>query len=210
MTVPHTLCSPLPISPLLNEMLTPEVGPQIDNLPRTQRDQHAHSTQSKPLDALIRALIGIPQLLLACPQVIHLGDNLANHLLDPAQLCLDRLQLLARRDGIPVLGIGSYVDVELDVARIRRLGGARVHILKAHVESRVGVRGEDVAVLADDVLWFVVVVAHCIANLVGSHVSLREVPAVLFFRRVCECTTWPYVHACQPSGHRPCIRPESP
>jgi hypothetical protein len=125
------LLSPKPLHVLacvlqhLDEMLAPEVGPQIDNLPRAQAHQHGHSAQRKPLDPLIRALIRISQLLLPGPQVIHLRDNLANRLLDASQFRLNRLELLARGNGVPVLGIGAYIDVELDVARVRRLRSAR-------------------------------------------------------------------------------------
>jgi hypothetical protein len=146
-------------------MLTPKVRPQIDHLPRAQADQHSHRAQRKPLHALIRALIRVPQLLLSRPQIVHLGDNLTDRLLDAPQLRLDRLELLAGGNGVPVLGIGSYVDVELDVARIRSLLGARVYVFEAHVEGRVGVGREGVAVFADDVFGLVVVVAHCVANL---------------------------------------------
>jgi hypothetical protein len=150
----------LPVTRRLDEMLAPKVRPQVHDLPRAQSHQHTHSTQCKPLDTLICALICISQLLLACPQIIHLGDNFSNRLFNTPQLRLHRLQLLARRNGIPVLGIGSYVDVELDVAWLRGLGGTRVYVFEAHVECGVFVRGEGVAVLADDVFGTVVVVAH--------------------------------------------------
>lgn len=146
-------------------MLTPEVRPQINDLPRSQPDQHAHRAQREPLDTLIRALIRISQLLLSCPQIVHLRNNLANRLFDPPELRFDRLQLLASRDSIPVLGIGAYVDVELDVARLRRLGGTRVYVFEAHVEGGIFVGGKGVAVLADDVFGTVVVVAHGVADL---------------------------------------------
>jgi hypothetical protein len=192
----------------LDEVLTPEVCPQVNNLPRTQTHQQAHSTQCKPFDSLVRALIRISQLLLACPQIIHLGDNLAHGLLDPAQLRLDGLELVASRNGVPVLGIGSYVDVEFDVARDAGAGGARVCVLKAHVKGRVGVRGESVAVFADDILGTVVVVAHCVADLRrgvskcdGAQWTWCWCRVLLLQLRRSRMN----VHACQPSGHLLCI-----
>jgi hypothetical protein len=174
-------------------MLTPKVRPQIDHLPRAQAHQHGHGAQRKPLDPLIRALIRIPELLLSGPQIVHLGDNLANRLLDAPQLRLDRLEFLARGNGVPVLGIGAYVDVELDVARVRSLGGARVHVLEAHVEGGVGVGSKGVAVFADDVFGLVVVVAHCIADL-HSVSSLPHTPRL---------GSRGYAHAYPPSVHHP-------
>lgn len=160
------LSSLLPVSRRLDEMLAPEVRPEVHDLPRTQPNQHRHRPNCKPLDALIRALIRIPQLLLTGPQIVHLRDNFADRLLNAPQLRLDRLQLLASRNGVPVLGIGSYVDVELDVARLVRLGRACEDVLEADVEGGVFVRGEGVAVFADDIFRAVVVVAHGVADLV--------------------------------------------
>lgn len=94
----------------------PEISPQVDDLPRTQADQHAYGPERKPLHPLIRALVGIPQLLLAVLHVFHLADDLLYQLFDASQLRLDRLQLLARLYRGPVFRVGADVDVELDVA----------------------------------------------------------------------------------------------
>jgi hypothetical protein len=94
----------------------PKIRPQIHNLPRPQPNQHAHRPKRKPLDPLIRTLIGIPELLLPPPQILHLRHDLVDRLLDATQLRLDRLQLLCRRDPGPVLGVGPDVDVEFDVS----------------------------------------------------------------------------------------------
>lgn len=94
----------------------PKVSPQINNLPSTQPNQHAHSPKRKPLDALIRALVGIPQLLLARTQVLHLVDDFGDHLLDAAQFGLDGPELLLGLDAGPVAGVGADVDVEFDGA----------------------------------------------------------------------------------------------
>ena len=94
----------------------PEISPQIHNLPRPQPDQHPHGAKREPFDPLIRALVRIPQLLLPGAEVVHLGHNLADELLDAPQLRLDRFQLLRRLNGRPVAGVGADVDVEFDVA----------------------------------------------------------------------------------------------
>lgn len=99
-----------------NEMLAPEIAPQVHDLPRAQTNQHAHGQVSEPLYAIVRALVGIPQLLFPRAQVVHLRDNLADNLLDASQLGFDGLELLAGLDGGPVLCVGADVDVELDVA----------------------------------------------------------------------------------------------
>lgn len=97
-------------------MLTPKVRPQINNLPHSQPNQHAHSTESKPLNALIRALIRIPQLLLSAPEIIHLNHNLANNFFDATQFGFDGFELLAGLNGGPVFGVGADVNVEFDAA----------------------------------------------------------------------------------------------
>jgi hypothetical protein len=160
-------------------MLTPKVRPQVDNLPRAQSNQHAHGSERKPLDALICALVRISQLLLACPQIVHLRHNLTNRLLNAPELHFHRLQLLAGRNGIPVLGIGAYVNVKLDVARLVRLGGARVYVFETDVEGGVFVGGKGVAVLADDVFGTVVVVAHGVADLCSAWLVLVLVCCVV-------------------------------
>lgn len=45
--------------------MIPEVGAKVDNLPCAQTDQHAHCSQSEPLDALVGALVCVSELLLA-------------------------------------------------------------------------------------------------------------------------------------------------
>ena len=103
-----------------NQMLTPEIRPQIHNLPSPQPHQHRHSSKSKPLDPLVRALIRIPQLLLATAQIIHFRNDLAHDFLDATEFGFDGLQLLAGLDCGPVFGVGADVNVEFDVAgRVR-------------------------------------------------------------------------------------------
>lgn len=92
----------------------PEVSPEIDNLPGAEPNQHAHGAKGEPLHALIGALVGIPQLLLARPEVFHLADNLLHHLLDTAEVGLDGLELLLALDAGPITRVGANVDVELD------------------------------------------------------------------------------------------------
>lgn len=193
----------------LDEMLAPEVGTKVHDLPSPKPNKHTHSTQRKPLDPLICTLVGIPKLLLATPQVIHLRDNLSNNLLDPPELRLNWLQLVGGSNGIPVLGIGANVNVELDVARGDGLGGAGrgEDVFEADVKGRVGVRGEGVAVLAYHVFGTVVVVAHCVADLIGhrqyislwcSHCSHASIGV-----ESCRCN----VHAYPPSVHPPDTHP---
>lgn len=94
----------------------PEVRPQIQDLPHPKHDQDEGGAQAKPLDAVVGALVGVAQLLLPRPQVVHLVDDLGHHLLHAAQVRLDRLELLGCLDRRPVLGVCAYVDVQLDVA----------------------------------------------------------------------------------------------
>lgn len=97
-------------------MLRPEVSPQVDNLPRPQTNKHAHSTKSKPLHALVGALVGITQSLFARPQVLHLRDNLVDNILNTAEVCLDGFELLLGLNAGPVAGVGADFDIELDLA----------------------------------------------------------------------------------------------
>lgn len=102
------------------ELNIPKVSPEIYDLPNTQSDQHPHSAKSKPLHALVGALVGIPQLLFAGPQVLHLVDNLRHHLLNTTQISFNGLELLRGLNAGPVTGVGANLDIELD-----RLVGVR-------------------------------------------------------------------------------------
>lgn len=166
-----------------DEMLGPEVGPQVHDLPHPQRHQQKGGAEAEPLDAVVGALVGVSQLLLARPQVVHLADDLGDHLLDAAEVGLDGLQLLGGLDGGPVLRVGADVDVEFHVAGgVVDVFGCRVlvsckegmvgrrrtsgqDILEADVKGCVGQGGKDGSLLAGDVLRFSVLVAHGIHNL---------------------------------------------
>lgn len=93
----------------------PEVRPEVHNLPPPKSNEEESGGHAKPLDTVVGALIGITELLLTSAQVVHLADNLADQLLDTAQIGFERLKLLSGLDGGPVLGIGTNVDIELDV-----------------------------------------------------------------------------------------------
>lgn len=97
-------------------MLAPEICAQVYNLPCSERYQHSHSEECKPLHTLVGALICVPQLLLSPPQVIHLLHNLADDFFDTAEFRFDGLQLLAGLDGGPVLRICADVDVQFNVS----------------------------------------------------------------------------------------------
>lgn len=95
-------------------MLGAEVGAQVHNLPSPKTDEQPGGADAEPLDTVVRALVGVAQSLLSCPEVIHLADNLSRQLLNASQLSLDRLELLGGLDGGPVLGVSANVNVELD------------------------------------------------------------------------------------------------
>lgn len=95
-------------------MLRSEVSPQVDNLPRAESHQHAHGAKSKPLHSLVGALVGIAQTLLTRTQVLHLCDDILDHLFDAAEVGLNGLELLLDLDAGPVAGVGADLDVELD------------------------------------------------------------------------------------------------
>lgn len=97
-------------------MLRPEVGPQVDNLPSTQANEHTHRAEREPLHTLVGALISITEALLTSAEIIHLRDDVSDHLLDAAEVGLDGLELLLRLDGGPVAGIGANLDIEIDFA----------------------------------------------------------------------------------------------
>lgn len=84
-------------------------------MPRTKSSKHAHGAESKPLHALIGALVGVPQLLLTRTEVFHLGNDIANHLLDTAEVSLNGLELLLGLDAGPVTGIGADLNIEFDL-----------------------------------------------------------------------------------------------
>lgn len=147
-------------------MLRPEVRPEVHNLPRTQRHEHAHGANSKPLHTLVGALIRVSQLDLAAPQVVQLRHNLRSHLADPLELCFHGLELLARLNCVPVFGVRADVDVELDVAvGIGDGVGCRQDVLEAYVEGAVFVGVEGVARFADDVAGAAVVVSYGVFDL---------------------------------------------
>lgn len=100
----------------LDKVLRSEISPQVDNLPRAQTHQHSHGAEGEPLDTLIGALIGIAETLLAGTQVLHLCDDVLDHLFDTAEVGLDGLELLLNLNAGPVAGVGADLDVELDFA----------------------------------------------------------------------------------------------
>lgn len=94
----------------------PEVRPQVQDLPDPEHNQDEGGAEPEPLDSVVGALVGVAQLLLPRPQVVHLAHDLGDHLLHTAQVSLDRLELLGGLDRGPVLCVGTDVDIELDVA----------------------------------------------------------------------------------------------
>ena len=131
-------------SRILDKVLGPEVRPEVHNLPRSQRHKHSHGANSKPLDTLICALVGISQPDLTTPQVVQLSNNLGSDFADSLELRLHGLQLLAGLNGIPVLCICADVDVKFDVAvGVGNCVACSQDVLEADVESAVlvGVEG---------------------------------------------------------------------
>jgi hypothetical protein len=100
----------------LDKVLRPEVGTQVNNLPSTKTNQHTHGSKSKPLHTLIGALVGITETLLTSTKVIHLGNDIRDHLLDAAEVSLDGLQFLLGLDAGPIAGVGADFDIEFDFA----------------------------------------------------------------------------------------------
>jgi hypothetical protein len=168
---------------------SPKIRPQIDNLPRSQPNQHTHSPKRKPLDALVRALIRISQLLLPRRQIIHLIHNLGNNLLHAAQVSLDRLEFLLGLNGRPVAGIGADFNIEfyraegiaanvcgktetelLAKGKNKEVkGGSRTSagedVVKANIERGIVMRRKCLSRLANNVLRSAVFVAQRIFNL---------------------------------------------
>lgn len=95
-------------------MLGPEVSPQVDNLPSSQTNEHTHGTEREPLHPLVGALVGITQTLLTRAEVIHLCNDVGDHLLHAAEVGLDGLELLLCLDGGPVAGVGADLDIEIN------------------------------------------------------------------------------------------------
>lgn len=143
----------------------PEVCPQVHDLPAPEADQQQGCAEAEPLDAGVGALVGVAQLLLARAQVLHLVDDLGQHLLDAPQLGLDGLELLVGLDGGPVLGVGANVDVELNVPEAVAAAAVVQVVLEADVKGGVCVRREDGALLAGNVLGAAVLVADGIFDL---------------------------------------------
>lgn len=121
-------------------MLGAEVGAEIHDLPDPEADEQPGGADAEPLDAVVGALVGVAELLLALAQVVHLLDHLGRHLLQAAQVGLDGLELLGGLDGGPVLGVSADVDVELYGA----VGGARSAgcFMAGGKRDRVSIRGQ--------------------------------------------------------------------
>lgn len=157
-------------------------------MPPPEGDENHGGDNAEPLDAGVCALVGVAQLVLAELEVFHLAVDLADKLLDAAQLGLDGLELLGGLNGGPVLGVGADIDVELNVAErvrdvsrcmymsARRLSKAagfargrqhtsRENVLEAHVKGGVLVRGEDRPLLASNISRPAILVADGILDL---------------------------------------------
>jgi hypothetical protein len=98
-----------------NRKHIPKISPQVNNLPCAKPNQHTHRAEGKPLHSLIRALICVPQFLLAGSQIFHLFDNLLYQFLHPSKINLDRLKLLLGLDTRPISGISANVNIKFDV-----------------------------------------------------------------------------------------------
>lgn len=98
-----------------DQVLGAEVGAQVHNLPRPEANEEPRGSHAEPLDTCVGALVGVTQLLLAGAQVFHLTNHLTRHLLDAAEVSLDRLELLVGLDSGPVAGVGTNVNVELNL-----------------------------------------------------------------------------------------------
>ncbi|KAI6752756.1 hypothetical protein HG530_013508 [Fusarium avenaceum] len=116
-----------------NKMLGSEVGTEVHDLPAPETNKEPGCSDTKPLDTVVGALVGVSELLFSGAEVLHLGHELAGDLFDTAELSFDGLELLSRLDGRPILGVGANVDVELDVA-------ASNNVLEADIKGSVGVR----------------------------------------------------------------------
>ena len=99
---------------LLDEMLRPEVSPQVDNLPSSQTNEHTHGTEREPLHPLVGTLVCITQTLLTRAEIIHLCDDLGDHLLEAAEVGLNGLELLLRLDGGPIAGVSADLNIKID------------------------------------------------------------------------------------------------
>lgn len=102
----------------------PEVGSQVDNLPDTKTNQHAHGAESKPLNSLIGTFVGISELLLSCAHKVHLRNDFGDHGLQTAKVSLNWLELLLDLDSIPVTSISTDFNAQLNLTR--RIG-ARIY-----------------------------------------------------------------------------------
>lgn len=94
---------------------SPEICPQINDLPGAQSDQHAHRSQSKPFNALVRTLIGVSQFLLPTSHIVHLSNDLTYQRLNPTKVSLNGLKFLLRLDSRPITGVGPNINIELHV-----------------------------------------------------------------------------------------------
>lgn len=105
----------------LNQVLGAEISTEVHDLPGPKTNQQPRGADTEPLDTRVCALVGITQLLLTKTQEFHLVHNLRRKLLDTAQLCLDRVELLLRLNGRPVASVGANVNIQLDstVSRVR-------------------------------------------------------------------------------------------
>lgn len=216
----------------------PEISPQINDLPSSQPNQHPHRPKCKPLDPLVRTLVGIPQLLLSRAQVLHLADDLADHLLNASQVNFDGLELLLDLDAGPVAGVGADVDVEFDRAggvgdgiflnshtsvcaglcygKIPAGGKRTVRnklVLKAHIEGRISGRSKRLTSLTGDIPRTAVVIAQGILDLLidDTCISIHLINPHLSNcpeRSECRVVSCRDIHAYSQPVHPPCFRPQ--
>lgn len=117
---------------LVNEVLALEERPQVEQLPGSEGKDACDNADREPLDARVRALVGIAHTHLTRLEVRELVDNLLDHSLELAHLDLEQGEGLlvgngtgVRRhssDPLVVDGVGANVNVEVHLARVLAAG----------------------------------------------------------------------------------------
>lgn len=177
---------------LLDEMLATEVGAQIHNLPNPQTDEQHGCSDAEPLDAGVGAFVGVAQLLLTRTQVVHLCHDLGNGLFDATQLSFDGLQLLSGLNSGPVLGVGTNINVEFNVA--------------------VGVVRPWIALLAWCLLWlsiWTIGVPEATGKLRGVWGKANVLPDIWFSKQTSNAASACEVKTCRDSPTTSFARPYS-
>jgi hypothetical protein len=153
-------------------MLGSEVRSEVDDLPDAESNESQGDADGEELDSSVSGLVGVSQPDLSHLEVVHFLVHLIDDLLDLSQLHLCGLELFGGLDLLPVSGVGSNGDRQINLLGLSEILVRVGHVVEAHVQSSVLMRAKGGDLSAQNILDSGVLVSMCVSN---DHAQLLAV-----------------------------------